>query len=141
MKKAFILLSSIVLVFGTTGLAIAIPFSDTINFDRYNLIGDTIPGIFDRPYDKWASQIIQLDESLLSGVNRTSRTIGFNLKENDFIRLYKSILNGEYTTMRDVEYTAAGNPVPEPATMFLFGTGMIYLAGINRKKILKVSNN
>ncbi|MCF6245884.1 MAG: PEP-CTERM sorting domain-containing protein [Desulfobacula sp.] len=28
------------------------------------------------------------------------------------------------------------NPVPEPATLFLFGSGMIGLAGINRKKYL-----
>ena len=53
----------------------------------------------------------------------------------DFIRIYDGAL-----TATEVEILAqggsigGGNPIPEPATMMLFGLGLIGLAGVSRKK-------
>ena len=48
--------------------------------------------------------------------------------------------NGELTFIADtdnLEFAGDINPVPEPATLILFGTGLLGLAGLGRKKFFK----
>jgi hypothetical protein len=44
---------------------------------------------------------------------------------------------GELWKVDNATLTGEYQPVPEPATMLLLGTGLIFILGINRKKIVK----
>ncbi|MDM8535637.1 PEP-CTERM sorting domain-containing protein [Desulfobacterales bacterium HSG17] len=76
----------------------------------------------------WVEDKFTLGSHILSAISGSNWTIMLELKEltggEDGIKLDYSKVSGEY------------NPVPEPATMMLFGMGLLGLAGItrNRKK-------
>jgi hypothetical protein len=67
---------------------------------------------------------------LFSGVSGNSWTIGFKLDDNTWgddetLRVDFSTLSGNY------------NPVPEPVSMLLFGTGLIGIGGYARRRFKK----
>ena len=98
-----------------------------------NLIGTT-------PYvDIYSNFAWRRDEKLFSGYTRAGRSIGHGdlflssaLPESGEIALQRC-----ETGANDLIQGKALLPVPEPATMFLFGFGLIGIAGLGRKKFKK----
>jgi len=77
----------------------------------------------------WKTDSFILNSSLYSSVSGSSWTIVFKLAENtgglfdwDTIYFDKSVISGTY------------EPVPEPSTMLLFGTGLASLVAATRRK-------
>ena len=102
--------------------------TDTDSFFLGTLGNSTISG-------DWVDQPFDLS-SLLGGISGTNWTIQLRLYENtsgtDRLWIDKSVVTGEYDPV-----TTPDNPIPEPATMLLLGSGLIGLAGFKgrfRKK-------
>ena len=114
-----------------------------------NLIGSSESLASDLNYNLYAdaSYFIDLETAHKNG-NSGSNAMALSISDNDYgigIRLPDDLLFLE-TASRDFPKRIGGPPsfgekpsapVPEPATILLFGAGMIALAVIGRKKFLK----
>jgi hypothetical protein len=115
-------------VFDYTGYALASGFDDN-SFGGGNVAGDVFPGITE-------------DDVLLATLSFATLAVGTDTL--NVAGLYDGMFSGLYYELPDwtlagydidagLTITAGAASVPEPATFFLISTGILGLAGINRK--------
>jgi hypothetical protein len=69
----------------------------------------------------------------LSGIDPSIAILGLEFQLNSFDFSFDSFVD-----ISNVQMETAATPVPEPSTMILFGSGLLGLIGIGRKKFLQV---
>ncbi|MBT3355965.1 PEP-CTERM sorting domain-containing protein [bacterium] len=115
---------------------------------------------YENLFNVWdfTNPILLAREFVPIGINKVANTFSFDIsslssfEDNDIVSLvigsilpdetangdyWRKIVNSDYSRGSSAAKLVGSNPVPEPATILLFGIGLIGLAGIGRKKTSK----
>lgn len=140
MRRAFAILFTLLVTFLWVGNATAIPTTVQANYwgmDGYNysnVITNGGDNRFDIPKATIYIGVIQPQSAQKVTVSEINRTIN-PLISIDWINLLDEYQTFSHWKIIRKDIPAA--PVPEPATIFLFGVGLVGLAGAVRKKCFR----
>lgn len=129
-------------------LSVYLSFSDPAGLNEtlgFTFTINETPNIANPPTNPINNDIIGFPSAIadetftINDIVYTLKLIGFGDTPDSIMEQFSTVETMSNTTSLWAQVTTAttGSTVPEPATLFLFGTGLLGMAGVSRKKLIK----